>query len=104
MVNVFRIVRKAKLNAMRKIEAFNEYRGPTEEDLKATKELRSRIDERKKLQDKIYKEKEAMRKSKLQLRKRTPAYRVVHALKENIKKNKGKKRKLGTLPGENFRW
>jgi hypothetical protein len=48
------------------------------------------------------KEQSRITKSKQNLRKRTPTYRVMNAIKDNLKKAKTNKRKMGTLPGKNW--
>lgn len=104
-MNIFKKIRDAKYNAMDRIEKIKKDYSSTQEDLNKEKSLRLKVEERKKLSDNMYKEKEKRKKAEVQLRKRTPAYRVINALKDNIKKNKKNKSKFGSLPtGKNFDW
>ena len=76
----------------------------TAERLKELKKKRLALEGRAKIYETEEKEKAKLKKVQQNLRKRTPLYRIGHAVKDQIKKNKSKKKKMGTLPGENMNW
>lgn len=103
MVNIFNYAKKVKANAMERRERKEKERAiRTANQLKEMRKERIKKEGRERIYLMKEKEEARLKKANLNLRKRTPAYRIANAVKDNYKRYK-KNKKPGLFDASNFR-
>lgn len=100
MVNIFNYAKKVKQKAKSYRDNLEHKRAiKTANELKELRQERLKKEGRLKVYKIKEKEQAKLKEANLNLRKRTPAYRVINALKDNMKKNKERNKNKPSLIG-----